>query len=120
MAHFKLFMLLSGVETGGTFMKQAQRICAAVLVALLLLCPAAGLAADETDNRQPPLAENRSLALLDLLFVRPVGILVTAAGLVGYVLWSPVSLSTDTAPDAWDTLVQRPADYTFQRPLGEL
>ena len=57
--------------------------------------------------------------LFDLCVVRPVGIVATAVGTVGYILSLPFSLLGDNADVAGQKLVKEPAAYTFTRPLGE-
>ncbi|WP_348672067.1 hypothetical protein [uncultured Abyssibacter sp.] len=56
----------------------------------------------------------------DLLIVRPLGLVTTVAGAGLFVLSVPFSAIQGKSPlDAADTLVVKPAQFTFTRPLGE-
>lgn len=56
--------------------------------------------------------------ILDLVVLRPVGFLATAAGLVIFVGSLPISIPTLSVGKAFDSLVKAPAHYTFVRELG--
>jgi hypothetical protein len=56
----------------------------------------------------------------DFLVMRPMGIIATAAGSVLYVLSLPFSLLGGNQQEAFQKLIAEPAEYTFQRPLGEM
>lgn len=56
----------------------------------------------------------------DLLFVRPMMILVTAVGTVTYVASLPFSLLGGNTDEVARVLVVEPAKYTFIRPLGDI
>jgi uncharacterized membrane protein YcfT len=55
----------------------------------------------------------------DLLVVRPVGIVATGVGFVVYLVSLPFSFLGGNTRQAWETLVQDPAKFTFTRPLGD-
>ena len=57
--------------------------------------------------------------VLDLLVLRPVGVVTTAAGILVFVGSLPISLSTLSVDKAFNALVVTPAHYTFVRKLGE-
>jgi hypothetical protein len=63
--------------------------------------------------------------LIDAVFLRPLGLVGTVAGAAAFVGLSPlVALANIPAPhDAFDrlanTLVIKPAKYTFKRPVGD-
>ncbi len=67
----------------------------------------------------PALAVNPAAATVDVLVVRPITFLGTAAGAGFWLVTSPFTLINGTAKDSYEVLVQKPADYTFKRPLGE-
>lgn len=57
--------------------------------------------------------------ILDLLVLRPVGLVATVGGVVIFVGSLPISLPTWSVAKAFNALVARPAVYTFWRTLGE-
>lgn len=57
--------------------------------------------------------------LLDLIILRPVGLVATVGGVVIFVGSLPISLPTGSVGKAFNALVARPASYTFWRTLGE-
>lgn len=57
--------------------------------------------------------------ILDLLILRPVGLVATVGGVVIFVGSLPISLPTGSVGKTFRALVVRPASYTFWRTLGE-
>jgi len=57
--------------------------------------------------------------LLDLLVLRPVGLVATVAGTIIFVGSLPISISTWSVGKAFNALVKHPASYTFVRDLGD-
>ena len=57
--------------------------------------------------------------LLDLVILRPVGLVATVGGVVIFVGSLPIALPTGSVGKAFNALVARPASYTFWRTLGE-
>ena len=57
--------------------------------------------------------------LLDMVFMRPLMLVATAAGAVSFVVTLPFSALGGNVGEAAKTLVVEPAQYTFVRPLGE-
>ncbi|MBI5063878.1 MAG: hypothetical protein HZB87_10570, partial [Desulfatitalea sp.] len=55
----------------------------------------------------------------DGLMCRPLGIVATVGGFCLFVISSPFSLLGGNAGEAWGTLVEYPAKWTFVRPLGD-
>ncbi|WP_152539481.1 hypothetical protein [Methylomicrobium lacus] len=72
-----------------------------------------------------PFKADPAFTLLDILIYRPVGLAATIAGAGLVVGLSPlIGLASiprphDAFPQAFDILVNAPAEYTFIRPLGE-
>jgi len=56
--------------------------------------------------------------VVDLLVLRPAGLVATVAGLVFFVGSLPISLPTWSVGKTWNALVAKPAVYTFWRELG--
>lgn len=57
--------------------------------------------------------------ILDLLILRPVGLVATVGGVIIFVGSLPISLPTWSVGKTFRALVARPAVYTFWRTLGE-
>lgn len=55
----------------------------------------------------------------DVLLVRPLGTAGTIAGFGVFAVASPFAAMADATEDVFDTLVKQPADYTFNRDLGD-
>lgn len=55
----------------------------------------------------------------DAIVVRPLGIASVVLGFGLFIVSSPFSALGGNIGDAWSTLVDRPARFTFVRPLGE-
>ena len=95
----------------------SRRLVVCVLSAALLLLPLT----------QPVLAQNPSVKQIepsaesmtaDILLIRPASIIGTAIGLCVYVVSLPFSAAAGNSGQAGQTLVVKPAQYTFNRPLG--
>lgn len=57
--------------------------------------------------------------ILDLLVLRPVGLVATVGGTIIFVCSLPISLPTGSVGKAFNALMARPASYTFWRTLGD-
>ncbi len=55
---------------------------------------------------------------VDLVVVRPLGIVGAAVGTVGFVLALPFTLPTGSAGETAEEWIGKPLEYTFDRPLG--
>ena len=60
-----------------------------------------------------------TLILLDMAVARPLGAGVTAAGAALFIVFLPFSLVSGNLQDSWHKLVVKPAEHTFEKPLGE-
>jgi hypothetical protein len=58
-------------------------------------------------------------AVGDVLLVRPLGTAGTIAGLGVFAVVSPFAAMADATDEVFDTLVKQPANYTFNRDLGD-
>jgi hypothetical protein len=101
-------------------MKRLQRCLLNMLLALAIanavFVPAA--AAAEIDDNY---GLSRSEAMfIDGLLIRPGMVVVTAVGVVAFVVTLPFSILGGNVGEAGEKLVVEPAEYTFVRPLGEL
>lgn len=57
--------------------------------------------------------------ILDLVILRPVGLVATVGGVVIFIGSLPISLPTGSVGKTFNALVAKPASYTFWRTLGE-
>lgn len=90
------------------------RLCAACLMLLL----AVGLPAQAADN--PGGSGDRATDMVvDLLVVRPLGLVATVAGTALTVVALPFTLPSGSVKASYQSLMAEPAAYTFERPLGE-
>ncbi len=64
--------------------------------------------------------EKGSDMVLDLLVLRPLGLLATGLGSAAFVVGLPFTLSGGNTGESACELVRSPFAYTFNRPLGEL
>lgn len=64
--------------------------------------------------------ENVWSSIGDILIVRPIGTAVTVANFGIFGVASPFAAMADATDEVYGTLVEAPADYTFNRDLGEL
>jgi hypothetical protein len=58
--------------------------------------------------------------MLDLLILRPLGLLATGVGSAAFVVSLPFTLPSGSTGAAACELVREPFAYTFARPLGDL
>jgi len=94
-----------------------KKILAALGLSLLLATTApAALANASADGKE--LGDDISI-VLDLVLLRPIGLVTTIGGTVAYVVSLPISLPTQSAGKTFNALVVGPARYTFLRPLGD-
>lgn len=57
-------------------------------------------------------------AVGDLLVVRPLGAAATIGGFGIFAVVSPFAAMADSTEEVFNTLVEKPSEYTFQRDLG--
>ena len=98
--------------------KFAGKSIVVMLVAALVLIPF-GSAAMAQDGRAETEKTTGKMAL-DLLLVRPAGILATLFGSAVFIIGIPFSALGGNTRDTYEKLVVEPAKYTFKRPLGDL
>jgi hypothetical protein len=92
-----------------------KKTIAAVLVLVMLSgVSSAAQAAKETAN--PPSAEEMAL---DVVLVRPLGIVSIAAGTVFFIVSLPFTIPSRSVGVAARRLVAEPFKFTFTRPIGE-
>lgn len=87
-------------------------------VASLVLMPlGAALAQSQQllDETQP----QAGAMVADVVVVRPLGIASMVLGVAAFIVSIPFTTTGNNVEEAWDTLVKKPARFTFQRPLGQ-
>jgi len=86
-----------------------------VVLAMIMVPLGAGAASLETEDPQI----NAGSMVVDALVARPMGMVMTVAGLGMFIVSSPFSALGGNFCEAWDTLVIYPGKFTFVRPLGD-
>ncbi len=92
------------------------------LAAGMLVCAVSfpALAQDMQPGLYDPTANDNSGSMaMDLLLVRPFGVLASAVGAAGFVFSLPFTLVTGSVGDTAHEWVGKPLEYTFNRPLGD-
>lgn len=58
--------------------------------------------------------------LLDVLVLRPLGLAATAIGVAGAIVSTPLAVATQSEDRVGKSLLRRPYEYTFCRPVGDV
>lgn len=87
-----------------------------LLIALLVFVPFTTTAMAETTDAE----ESFTRMTIDILLVRPLGIVATAVGGAIFVVSLPFSALGGNVKEAGNVLVVEPFFYTFKRRLGDL
>lgn len=88
------------------------------VAAVLMFVLAAGVA--PAQEEYPGRDVSAGTVLLDLAFVRPLGMFAMVLGSAALVVSLPFSLPTGSVDEAAQMLVVAPTLYTFKRPVGQL
>lgn len=67
----------------------------------------------------PASTGDAAAAVTDVILVRPLGFVATILGAAFFVISLPVAIPSRSTQKAADTLVGKPAHFTFQRPVGD-
>ena len=88
-----------------------------LLTAALVCIPlgSSALAEEYFESKEPSGGE----MIYDAVVIRPIGFVATLVGTVMYIVSAPFSSSGDNHENAQKKLMDEPARFTFQRPLGE-
>ena len=89
-----------------------------MLIAGLLLSAKAQAQRHEDVSPPPP---NYAAQAFDAVVLRPIGL---SAVIIGSALFVPAAIVTapggrDSIQEAWEVFILRPANFVFDRPLGE-
>ncbi len=90
-----------------------ERFWMTVLAATLISTPALAQYAEDTVT-----GDKGTDMAVDLVVVRPLGLVGAALGTVGFVLALPFTLPSGSAGDTAHEWIGKPLEYTFNRPLG--
>lgn len=90
-------------------------LAAGLLSLLLAATPLQGLAYDDGTVT----GDKGSDMLIDLVVLRPLGAVTTVVGAAVWVVALPFTIPTGQVAESGRAMVGRPAEYTFNRPLGD-
>lgn len=96
-------------------MKRFGRKLRTWMLALLLAMPFPGIA----DDANTVSGDRTTDMVVDVLVVRPLGLVTTAVGAVLTVVALPFTIPSGSVKESAQFMVVEPAEYTFKRPLGE-
>lgn len=88
-----------------------------VIIAALVVVPFGSSALAQDTFTETEETTGTRMAV-DLLLMRPAGILATLAGSVIFVFALPFTLISGDTQHSLDKLIKDPGKYTFDRPLG--
>lgn len=91
-----------------------------MVAALLLTLVPFSAQADSPAVREPGTGDKGTDMVLDLLVLRPLGLVTTGIGSVLFLVSLPFTLPSGSSGDAACELVSKPLAYTFTRPLGDI
>ena len=90
----------------------------AVLVLLVTWIPPLAMAEEEQYRDTSAKDASAPAMMIDLVVYRPVGIALTAVGAAFFVVSLPFTAAAGSTDEAGQTLVGKPFQFTFDRPLG--
>lgn len=94
-------------------MKSGKLASGLLILALAVPCPAVA------DDAGTVSGDRGTDMLVDALVVRPLGLVGTVLGAAVTVVTLPFTLPTSSADEAAQYMIVAPAEYTFNRPLGD-
>jgi len=96
--------------------RQTKKILVFLVISSMILMPAASVYAQPEFKVEENSAESMAA---DLLVMRPLGLVALVAGSTLFVISLPFSTIGGNVEAAKEKLVQEPADFLLNRPLGE-
>lgn len=97
-------------------MQMLKKVVTALALGMFLTLSAPNMALANTSGTE---SGDDVAIVLDLLVLRPAGLIATIGGLAIFIGSLPISLPTLSVGKAFNSLVATPARYTFVRELGE-
>jgi hypothetical protein len=96
-----------------------KRIMTTLLIAFFILSLNSAVFADDQKTTSP--SEPSTAAIIaDCIVLRPAGIIGTILGGTAFLIALPVTLPTNTYRQTGEILFMKPANFTFNRPLGQM
>lgn len=95
------------------------RLVRTARIAALAATLSLGAAASAAPRGEPVSGDRGTDMAVDLIVVRPLGIVATVIGAAGFVLALPFTLPTGSTADTAREWIGAPLEYTFNRRLGE-
>jgi hypothetical protein len=87
----------------------------ALVTAMMLSPPTTALA-----QRAEPVTGDRGTDMaVDLILLRPLGVVATVIGTAGFLVALPFTVPTGSVGDTAREWIGAPLEYTFNRPLGD-
>lgn len=86
-----------------------------ILSAILTLATPLAMA----EEGQPNAPASPDLMAADMLLARPAGVVATLLGSAIFIVGLPFTLISGSTDQAAQQLMQKPANYTFSRPMGQ-
>jgi len=93
----------------------SKKLKACLIALMFAVAPLAATA----ENSNTVTGDKATDMVVDLVVVRPLGLAATVIGTVLTVVALPFTLPGGNAGASAQELIVRPAEYTFNRPLGE-
>jgi hypothetical protein len=86
----------------------------------LVLCPGSAWAQAPAEDIEGPVeaGPNPMNVATDILIMRPVGLVMIPVTALIYVIGYPFAAASDSEQEAYESLVGKTIDFTFERPLG--
>lgn len=88
------------------------------IVCIALVAMVAGTPSRAQPSPRTVTGDKSTDMAMDLVVVRPLGIVGAAVGTVGWVLALPFTLPSGSSKEAAKEWIGDPLEYTFDRPLG--
>ncbi len=98
--------------------KLGKRTIVFLTVASLVLLPV-GVALAQGQQLLDDTQPEAGAMIADVVLIRPLGIASMILGAAAFIVSIPFTASGGNVDEAWDTLVTKPAKFTFKRPLGQ-
>jgi hypothetical protein len=99
-------------------MKQSLSVVLVFLMIAVLLSPAAAQEPPGSPPAPPPKMEEIPV-VIDVVFLRPAGLVACVAGLAATVVALPFAIPSGSMDQVYQALIADPFYFTFKRPIGQ-
>ena len=93
----------------------SKRLKACLIALVIAVAPLSATA----ENNDTVTGDKATDMVVDLVVVRPLGVAATVIGTVLTVVALPFTIPSGSVESSARELIVKPAEYTFNRPLGE-